>query len=251
MKLEIHLHPYHKAFPLLALAVTLCAAPALQAATVIAAPTGGVGYNQGLSLAANDSGTVSGAVGQWSWQDPAISDAAVPNGGWGHTSHWIAVTLTQSAVLTLTLGRDAAVPMLPSGFFPMNNYFPAFTIWRNWDTDPAPLDFYDSEMAGSSGNYHVYPNTGDVGWAEDLSYLDHYRNNGTESSVGASWLLAAGNYTFAVGGLAAASDGASRQGYMATFSTSAVPEPGSPALTALAGLAILRRRRIRSVAPAH
>ncbi|MDB6136611.1 MAG: exported protein of unknown function [Verrucomicrobiales bacterium] len=220
--------------------------PGLLASTVIIPPPGGIAYNQGLSLGANDTGSMSGAVGQWSWQDPAIADAGVPGGGWGHTSHWIAVTLAEPAVLTLSLERNHAVPLLPSGFYPTGNYFPAFTIWRNWDTDAAPTDFYDPEMQGKAGNYHVYPNTGNVAWAEDLSYLDHHRNNGTETSVTASWLLPAGNYTLAVGGLAPAADGASRQGYLASFSTNAVPEPGSAALTALAGLALLGRRRSRA-----
>lgn len=228
---------------LTALALSLLAAPALQASTIITPPTGGIAYNHGLSLGANDSGTVSGAVGQWSWQDPAIADAQVPNGGWGHTSHWIALTLTEPVTLTFSLSRNAEVPMLPSGFYPTENYFPSFTIWRNWDTDAAPADFYDPEMQGKSGNYHVYPNTGDVAWAEDLSYLAHYRNSGTETSATASWLLAPGNYTLAVGGLAPSSVGASRQGYLASFGTSAVPEPGSVLLTALTGLAALQRRR--------
>ncbi|MES2705093.1 MAG: PEP-CTERM sorting domain-containing protein [Verrucomicrobiota bacterium] len=230
----------------LTLALALSFAPGLQASTIITAPAGGITYNQGLSLGQNDSGSVAGSVGQWSWQDPAIADAQVPNGGWGHTSNWIALTLTEPAVLSLALTRNAAVPMLPSGFFPTENYFPAFTIWKNWDTDASPMDFYDSEMQGKAGNYHVYPNTGNVAWAEDLAYLDHYRNGGVETSVTDSWLLPAGNYTFAVGGLAPSSVGASRQGYLATFTTSAVPEPGGVALTALAGLAVLNRRRRHS-----
>jgi len=218
-------------------------ASTLHASTVISAPSGGIAYNAGLSLGGTDTGSVSGAVGQWSWQDPAVADENVPNGGWGHTSNWIAITLTEPAVLQLTLGRNAAVPQIPSGFYPVSNYFPSFTLWQNWDTDAAPLDFYDASMAGSAGNYHVYPNTANVGWAEDLSYLDHYRNSGSETSVTDSWTLPAGNYTFAVGGLAASSVGASRQGYEAAFSTSPVPEPGSLAFLVLSALATLRRRR--------
>jgi uncharacterized protein (TIGR03382 family) len=236
----------HSRITLPALALGLLAAltaPNAQASTIITPPTGGIAYNNGISLGANDTGSVSGAVGQWSWQDPAIADAQVPNGGWGHTSHWIALTLTEPVVLSFSLTRNAAVAMLPSGFYPIDNYFPSFTIWKNWDTDAAPADFYDPEMQGKSGNYHVYPNTGNVAWAEDLDYLDHYRNTGTETSATDSWLLPAGNYTLAVGGLAPSSVGASRQGYLATFTTSAVPEPGSLTLAALTGLAALKRRR--------
>lgn len=218
--------------------------PTARASTIITPPTGGIAYNNGISLGANDTGSVSGAVGQWSWQDPAIADAQVPNGGWGHTSHWIALTLTEPVVLSFSLTRNAdVVRPLPTGFYPTDNYFPAFTIWQNWDTDPAPANFYDTDMAGTSGNYHVYPNTGNVAWAEDIAYLDHYRNSGTETSATDSWLLPAGNYTLAVGGLAPSSVGASRQGYLATFTTSAVPEPGSLMLAALTGLAALQRRR--------
>jgi hypothetical protein len=73
----------------------------LHASTVISAPSGGVAYNSGLSLGGTDAGSVSGAVGQWSWQDPAVADANVPNGGWGHTSNWIAITLTEPAILQI------------------------------------------------------------------------------------------------------------------------------------------------------
>lgn len=240
----LHLKSNHTLAALSAAFLTVAALSASHASTLLALPSGGISYNHAISLGGTDSGTLAGGVGQWSWQDPAVSDAQVPNGGWGHTSHWIAITLTQNAVLEINLARNANVPALPSGFLPSDNLFPSFTLWQNWDTDAAPADFYDPAMQNQPGNYHVYNNSGNVLWAEDLSYLSHHRNTGAETSVTSSFALPAGNYTLVVGGLANAAVGASRQGYAATLSTAPIPEPTAVFLSgiALAGLAFPRRR---------
>lgn len=216
----------------------------LSAATIQAGPaSGGIAYNWGITLGAADSGSVAGGVGQWSWEDPNVPGGGP--GGWGHTSHWIALTLTSSSILELNLARNANVPdtgsVDPGDFLAMGNYFPSFTIWQNHDTDAAPATFAASPNL--TGNWHTYANTANVEWAEDLVYLDHHRNTGSQTSVTEAWSLPAGNYTLVVGGLAPSSADNSRQGYLATFTASPIPEPGSLAFLALTGLATLRRRR--------
>src|SRR5690606_30524428 len=104
--------------------------------------------------------------------------------GWTHTSHWIALTLEEDAILTFTMARDAAVPYAGNGnlggLAPVDQLYPSFTLWRGQDQDGT--------------DFHVYNNRGGVDWAEDLVYLDHVDNRSLESA-GAVWALNAGLYT--------------------------------------------------------
>jgi hypothetical protein len=110
--------------------------------------------------------------------------------------------------------------------------FPSFTIWSGWDAD--------------DGDHHTYNNRGNVSWAEDITYLDHL-DNSTQTAVERSWVLPAGNYTLALGSNAPATDPV-RQGYLATFTTSAVPEPATSGIAGLlAAGALLRRKRTNRI----
>lgn len=231
---------------LLTLASTLaaCCLPAHAATTNVPVSTG-IGYELGITLGETDSASISGGVGAWSWQDPGIGGSDANPVGWGHASQWIAITLSQDAILQLDLGRNATVDntdtITAGDFLPTTSYFPSFTIWRNHDTDPGPASFADSPNL--VGTWHEYANNGPVAWAEDLDYLDRLKNNGSQESVSANWALAAGNYTVVIGGFSPSATGAPKQGFGATFSTSPIPEPGSLAFLTLTGIAALRRRR--------
>ncbi len=200
----------------------------------------GIAYHWGVALGGNDTANISGAVGQWSWQDPDIGATETNPVGWGHSTQWTAVTLSNASVLQLNVFRNPNVSNPAGGMFGVSNFFPSFTLWQNHDTDPAPVTF--AGEPGLIGNWHEFPNNANVEWAEDLFYLDRLGNNGSEQTVSKSWTLPAGNYTVVIGGLAPSAIGAARQGYGATFTTSSVPEPGSLAFLFLTSIAALRRR---------
>ena len=199
---------------------------------------GGIGYAFNGTIGENDTAFFKSHVGAWSWEDEGVFTPGIdPPVGWTHTSNWVAVTLTHAVTLNLSMTRDATVTYAGSGnvggFAATDFMFPSFTIWSGWDND------------GSDD--HTYQNTSNVSWAEDLTYLDHTRNN-TLDTVSDSWVLPAGNYTFVFGSDAPSSSNPPRQGYNVTFTTSPVPEPSSALITGLFALSVMVGNRKRSVA---
>jgi hypothetical protein len=74
---------------------------------------GGIGYQHQVTLGRNSSGSVSGHVGAWSWEDNSLfggTGQGTEPVGWTHTSHWVALKMERPAVLTVTMVRDANVP---------------------------------------------------------------------------------------------------------------------------------------------
>ena len=116
--------------------------------------------------------------------------------------------------MNLRLERQAGVPD-PTPQDPLAvagaNLYPGFTIYSGWDAD--------------GPDFHTYNNRGNVAWAEDVTYLDHIENNGTASFAERSWNLAAGTYSLALGGNSPSLEAEGRQGYLATLTTTPVPEP--------------------------
>lgn len=210
------------------------------------ANAGGIGYYGAVTIGGTDFGSFSSHVGAWSWQDQGIA----PGGGegWTHTSNWIALDVTSATTLTLLMQRDSNVPWFGSGnvggFAAVDNMFPSFTIWSGWDNDvmtsAAALALGYDEFAPPD-DHHTYNNTGNVIWAEDISYLDHVANS-TLTSVSRTLALGTGHYTIVFGSDAPSASNPPRQGYSATFTTS-VPEPGRVSFLALAGLGLITRRR--------
>ena len=122
--------------------------------------------------------------------------------------------------------------------------YPSFTLWSGWDNDDIPVAIADAYgLAPADGENHDYNNRGDIDWAEDLSFIGRVDNNSATSAT-YTVNLAAGNYTIVLGSNAASITNPPRQGFRASFSTTAVPEPSSALLAVLAaGLLGIRRRR--------
>jgi hypothetical protein len=223
--------------------LALAASPLTAASVILGDPVpntydpdpadGGVPYRWQVQLGAVDSGTATRHVGAWSWEDNALFDAGAgdPPVGWTHTSDWVLVTLNAASTFTLRMEAQAGVAA-PSGSDPGNiagtdSMFPSFTIYSGVDHTGA--------------EHHTYNNRGAVAWSDGLTYMDHV-NNSTASFAEKSWVLPAGAYTVVLGSNAPATT-PNRQGYLATFTTTAVPEPSAAMLLGLLALAPLRRKR--------
>jgi hypothetical protein len=189
---------------------------------------GGIQYLWTVELGATDLGQFSNHVGAWSWDEDSFVGTAK---GWTHTSNWVALTLTAETQLTIRLENRGDVP-LPTPGNPAgvagNNLFPGLTVWSAWD--------------GDGGDFDTYNNRGNVSWAEDLAYLDHIEG-GVNHTIERTWLLPAGTYSVALGGNSPSTSSEGRQGYLATFTTLAVPEPGAAILIATVTAWCATRRR--------
>lgn len=184
---------------------------------------GGIGYAHQVVLGGNSTGGFSSHVGAWSWEDESLFDpvAEEPPVGWTHTSNWVALTLQQDCVLTVTMKRDAAVPWAggAEGLADTSSMFPSFTLWKNWDNDlmPAAVATQLSYVPAEANDHHTYNNRGNVTWAEDLSYI-HHVDNSTETEITRTYYMPAGQYTMVLGSNAPAIN-TLRQGYNITFTT--------------------------------
>jgi len=184
---------------------------------------GGIGYQHQVVLGGNSAGSFSSHVGAWSWEDESLFDsgAGEPPVGWTHTSNWLALTIQQDCVLTVTMKRDAAVPWASgaNGLADTSSMFPSFTLWRGQDNDlmPAAVATDLGYTPVDANDHHTYNNRGNVVWAEDLSYM-HHADNSTETEITRTYYLPAGQYTMALGSNAPSTN-ALRQGFNISFST--------------------------------
>lgn len=202
------------------------------AATPILRPDIGIPYDWSVTLGETGTDSFTGHVGAWSWDEDTFP---ATTRGWTHTSNWVMVTLTASARLTVRLESQAGVPWVsPSNPDPLGlagtNLRPSFSIYSGLDTD--------------TDQDHTFNNRGDIAWAEDVTYLDHLDNSAAIPAE-RSWNLPAGAYTVSLGGNSPSTLAEGRQGYLATLSTSPIPEPSAFLLASLAagGVVIFRRRR--------
>ena len=176
----------------------------------ISAATGGIGYAHAVTLDGESTAGFSDHVGAWSWEDNSLfggTGQGTQPVGWTHTSKWVALRLLRDTNVTITMARDANVPW-PSAEFPerkasVASMYPSMTVYRGWDTD--------------GDDNHTYNNRGNIGWAEDTSYVDHYDNSSLETFT-RTWFLPAGDYSLALGSNSPATD-SDRQGFSIAFST--------------------------------
>jgi hypothetical protein len=126
-----------------------------------------------------------------------------------------------------------------------DKFIGSYSGWDN-DTMPDAVATFLEEAEGANDS-HTYNNRGDIDWAEDLSFIG-LKENSTLNTVSATWTLPVGKYSVVMGSNAPSALSLPRQGYAATFTTTAIPEPSSVLLSAAAlGGWLLRRRRGTSI----
>lgn len=228
---------------MVAAAALLTGAPvAATASSVVMADPGeeGIPYRWTVNLSGNDSASLARHVGAWSWEDESLFVEGQGTVGWTHNADWVAFHLDTAVVLTIRLERKGDVLWISPqnedpNQFAGNNLFPGMTLWSGWDND--------------GGDFHSFNNVGNVDWAEDLSYIGHQApptigDLETRHMIESTFTLGPGDYTLVIGGNSQSTANEGRQGYLATFTTTPVPEPGSALLVAFGGgLCAMRRRR--------
>ncbi|MES2598577.1 MAG: immunoglobulin domain-containing protein [Verrucomicrobiota bacterium] len=201
------------------------------------AASGGIGYAHVISVGRGDSGNFSDGVGAWSWEDGTLfggQNQGTDPVGWTHASNWVAVHVKDHVMLNITMAPDANVPWASApeslnGKADTASMAPSFTLWRGWDNDDTPDDFKTRAdivaawapyggVPADLGDHHTYNNHGNVDWAEDLTYLDHY-NNSKVGAITRSYTLAPGYYTFVLGSNSSTENG-NLQGFKFSWTTS-------------------------------
>ena len=186
-------------------------AKSVGASTVTSLPGGagsvpGITYEWQVQMNQEDTATFSRSVGAFSWNEPSNP---VGLKGWTHTSNWVMLELTNLSSLTLKIERASGIPNGSSTAG--DTLYPAFCLYSGWQN--------------SGTEDHTYNNTGNTDWADSLSYLGSQANGGNYYSISKSFTLPAGLYSIAIGGDPLYDATVRREGYLATVSTTAVPEP--------------------------
>ncbi len=189
----------------------------------------------------------------YSWDHPnlASDNPALGNQtGWTHLTQWVALTLSEPMDLTIRIAAASGVMVPdqnnPGEFIEAGDALvPAFTLWSGFEilSENGQLGLQDP--AGG----HRWDNDGDeTFWADQLQYVAHESNAAASSSIERTLSLAAGDYTINIAGHQPGAfdpvllSRQLRQGFDATFT--AVPEPSSAALAAIALGLCFRRRRL-------
>lgn len=229
---------------ILTAAATLVATPSFAAIvqgdkTVNNGPGLGIGYSWTAVMDASETGVAFGHVGAWSWDEDGNPSTAR---GWTHTSHWMALELTEPAYVTILMEKRENVPM-PSVQDPNRvagfNLFPGMSIYQGWEIANVDEDA-NGVIDAADGPGHTYNNAGDLEWSDETDFLTAVPG-GAGSAISWTGLLPAGQYSIAMGGNSPSTAAEGRQGYQTTVTT--VPEPGSALLALAAGATLLARRR--------
>lgn len=218
---------------------------------------GGIGYAWSIAaLTPGEHAQITGHVGAFSWKDGSLASQQMPGGqdvpaaqrGWTHTSNWVALNLPVAGWLEVSLASKAGIPFVNAQGQSVeagDKLVPAFSLFKGWDNDASPVA--DPTNGNPIEDWHVYNNSGNVAWAEDLEFFANEPNSQGASTITRSFNVPAGLYTLVLGGNPGDSAIVRREGYSATFSMHSVPEPGLTGASALVLVLTGLRRRRRDV----
>jgi hypothetical protein len=147
------------------------------------APTGGITYEWTVGMGTHHRAALTGLVGAKSWHEPGN-----PQGlkGWTHTSNWIALELSDRAVLRIVAERQQGVVDAAGGTPTLGRHglFPAISIYEGWDDTSAEDHVFNSE-----GNF----------WST-IEFIGNRRNRAGKRKARYVVVLEAGRYSIVVGG---------------------------------------------------
>jgi len=186
----------------------------------------------------------------YSWDHPQLASADPVLGeqtGWTHLTKWLAFTVTESVSLTIRLEAVDGI-MYPDQTDPGeflaagDDLVPAFTLWSGFEANKENGSLGTNDPNGG----HRWDNDGNLTtWMDQLSYFSHDGNLSGGSVLEKTLTLPAGNYTMNIAGNKGGIYDSSgvRDGFLATLTTTPVPEPSSLLMLGLSAAALLRRKR--------
>lgn len=187
-------------------------------------------YIDKVIMTANDTWTDSVSVGGWSFRDLRSEPAPNPSRGWGHSSAWFLLEVTQPAEVTIAM--LSADPTAWAGF----------VIYSGESIDDTP------------DNAHTYSNDGldfealnspwdqnGPGGTAGLGYVGNGHEVASAPGTSGTFDLAPGVYTIAFGN--AADSLASPTAKTFDLSITTVPEPSAAMLSALTVACFAAHRR--------
>ncbi len=147
---------------------------------------GGISYEWTVKMRGHDEVELVGHVGAKSWNEPPPAYEP-PFTGWTHTSHWVALELTEPAILEIEVERQEGVAFQgPSGMVTARNMLvPALSVYKNWDN--------------TSCEDHRYNNAGNIDWST-IEYIGNNKNMRGKNVVKYNVKLKKGYYSIAIGG---------------------------------------------------
>ena len=184
-------------------------------------------YEGQLTLSGNASWNTSAAPGAWSYRD--LKATANPNRGWGHTSFWMLIEITEPT--SLILGMSSSNSLAQPGF--------ALYSGESVNDDPANAHTYSNNGSDLTLLNSPWDKNG-AGGSTGLTFTG-YAFNGVTNSLNGTFAVAPGLYTVAFGNAADSNAAPAAIEYRLSFST--IPEPSTALLGALTGLLALSRRR--------
>lgn len=217
------------------IASTLILATAGHAATVISDYDNSTGpsdpgflYIDKVIMSSTDSWSDTASVGGWSYRN--TNGAANPNRGWGHTSDWFLLELTNPAHVYITMA--GADPQAWAGF--------VIYAGESTNDDASEAHNYSNnglQIAALNGGWDF----NGPGNTPGLTYVGHGHSSSQSPDAAGSWSLGPGLYTIAFGNAADSATAPTAKEFAVNITT--IPEPSAALLSILAAGAFGFRRR--------
>ena len=226
---------------------------------------GGINYDWTLThFELGDEFTLTGYVGSCSFRDPALADQPMlgdqdlpaEQRGWTHTSDWLALEVADRSAITITHERGESFEFLDfsgNSQTAHEELVPAFAIYEGWDNDKSAYEdvfFGFPPPPEKSDDWHVFNNSGNMLWAEDLNFLTNAEDTLGTGSLTRTYILDPGEYSIVLSGFVGPDGTVQSESYQTHLTAapvaSTVPEPSTLSLLVLGllGLGFHSRKKL-------